>query len=515
MSDKKRYDEELSNRLQHLSLPDRNTAWEKMAKLLEEDDDRVVPPLPDTPSSNGNNMRWLLLLFLLVAGGALYFIFKPKQELVAEKNITAGEPKNVSSNIKKNDASTSNSSKPGNTASENEAADLSKEQKNEPPDKTNNSNTIQSNRSINKKQHLSNKGRLAFNTSPAVIDDKLVSAVNTENKKLFTAKKHHKQAGKVKYALIDGVALTGIQTPGLNMDDSKQTNDAANNIPALLAITKNEAIEDSVTTDKNVDVSLSSIIQASVVAIANNDSVQNVSKKKATDSSAVGIKKENSNKKFPHLAAGIFIQQPVQISHKSEYIKDKYSDVVEVSDYLPSPYARLYLSEKYFLQTEFKYAAPQYMKEFMYKSRISNVPYNFIVTTYILKKVYYHQLPVSIHCMVAPKLSVGVGITYNIFSSQATQMDVQKKPYGQVDSLISSVTLKGKIDSAFVSFLNNTQLLFESQYQWKRFSFGARYNYGLQPYIKYTNPFSNQPASKNKNSLNLFVRFELFGNKRE
>jgi hypothetical protein len=54
--------------------------------------------------------------------------------------------------------------------------------------------------------------------------------------------------------------------------------------------------------------------------------------------------------------------------------------------------------------------------------------------------------------------------------------------------------------------------VFETQYRWKRFSLGARYSFGLQPYIVFTLPGGTQQRERNK-SLQVFLRYEIWKSK--
>ncbi len=52
------------------------------------------------------------------------------------------------------------------------------------------------------------------------------------------------------------------------------------------------------------------------------------------------------------------------------------------------------------------------------------------------------------------------------------------------------------------------QGLLETQYQWKKFTLGARYAFGLAPFIKFTLPGEAEQKEKNQ-SLQLFLRYEF------
>jgi hypothetical protein len=239
--------------------------------------------------------------------------------------------------------------------------------------------------------------------------------------------------------------------------------------------------------------------------------------RKASDStksdSTKKDKKEDKKKNKPHFAAGIAAQQSVDKSCNCAY-PDNLNAPASAKDYIPSAYLRYY-DKKWFLQSEFKYAAPQYVNGSTYHV-IENMPVvlNDTITTFTIKKIYGHQGSVSFHYFILPNVSIGTGLIYNIFSGADIQKDIQKKSFGPTDSLISSTMITDKDDSSFTGLgKNNLQLLLEVQYQWKRISVGASYAIGITPYIKYTDPYSGTPGQKENNSVNLFLRYDLWRRK--
>jgi hypothetical protein len=176
----------------------------------------------------------------------------------------------------------------------------------------------------------------------------------------------------------------------------------------------------------------------------------------------------------------------------------------------------LYNDKKWFAQSEFRYGAPQYTKDIVFipKKIIDTSLATVTSESKTVKKTFYHQLPLSFNYFILPGLSVGTGITFNKFSSAIVQQDVNKSNnITQVDSLVSSglVTQK-KADSNFVK--SYMQALFEVQYRWKRLSAGARYSFGLEPYLEFTLPGGIQRKEKNS-SLQIFIRYELWQSRRK
>jgi hypothetical protein len=256
---------------------------------------------------------------------------------------------------------------------------------------------------------------------------------------------------------------------------------------------------------------------STVTAPKKNDSV----KKKTTDSSTV--KKPNpadsSKPKSFFFSAGLSVQQQLPIAGQKASPYNSLGRKGSLLDYIPSVYLRLNRKDKWFLQAEFKYGAPQYTKEFLYHQEdvpdTIGAPPRFITSTSNrLKKSFYHQLPVTFNYFVKPNWSVGSGLQWNKFYGAVSDQEVvEHDVFNNTDQVISKGIVVTKTDSTGSFEKSYFQGVFETQYRWKRFSFGARYTFGLQPYITVSLP--SQPDRKEKNSnILVFVRYELWKQKK-
>jgi hypothetical protein len=167
------------------------------------------------------------------------------------------------------------------------------------------------------------------------------------------------------------------------------------------------------------------------------------------------------------------------------------------------------------VQGEFRYGAPQYAKNIVYNQQVKldTVGTNDYTTksSNTLKKTYYHQLPVTFNYFVLPDWSVGAGLSWNKFVSAISDREViSTNNATSIDSLVTKGIVKNKKDSSFAK--SYFQGVFETQYKWKRFSIGARYAFGLQPYIKFTLITGEQKEDRNS-SLQVFLRYQLWKSK--
>ncbi len=521
MNDLRPYEKELARQLNDCLLPDMNPAWDDMKKMLDDDDrKRGVPPVPPAPT--GINRRWWWFLALLFTIGSSYFVYtrmgKKETSGTIDKNATNSFMKNSLQSTGKNTAQPIFDSKGGDSVL---SAKEDKGQQNSllPARQTNDNNSVgdsknlhtgkdkggqpelspsasvNDNRKLQPVLHRSYLNRLKVkNELPAQIE-KANSIKNKNNKKkkaILISKK-----GKANINITDNGELSekgnsDNSNPGKNTDGNGILKTGTINTKPADPGIKDKTIGDD-TSKKNITV------------LADKFS-------KDTNQSVDNIKKPSSKKKRKYtIGLGVAMQQPVRIDCHCEYPNNTYTYRPVVADYLPSAYISFSAFGKWSLQAGFKYAMPQHIKQFLYELKQQNTPLNFLTTSYVMKKVYFHELPLSFNYSVFPHVSVGAGFVYNIFSAATSQVDSRKKIYGsESDSLISSVIVKDKNDSGFVNFVNYPALLLQSQYQYKRISFGLRYTTGLLPYVRYTDPFSGNNKKKYTTTLNLFIRYELW-----
>ncbi|HWB24139.1 MAG TPA: hypothetical protein VG738_01610 [Chitinophagaceae bacterium] len=227
---------------------------------------------------------------------------------------------------------------------------------------------------------------------------------------------------------------------------------------------------------------------------------------------------DNHEPKSLWFGAGIALQQLLPVDGQKTTPYNAEGRKSSLANYIPSAYFRVYHGKK-FLQVEFKYGAPQYTKDVEY----SKIPVSFDSTTGItisntsrVKKTYYHQLPVSIHYTVLPNLSAGAGFVWNRFQNAVVEQQTEKSSGGAgSDSVLTSKIVTLNHDSATAFAKSYFQFMIEMQYTWKRFSLGARYSWGLQPYLTFTSPVTGLPQKERNASLNIFLRYELWQSKKK
>jgi len=245
------------------------------------------------------------------------------------------------------------------------------------------------------------------------------------------------------------------------------------------------------------------------------DSLKNLSKPQPKDSSVKPAKPEK--KKSYYVSAGIGIQQQIPIAGQQATPYNYYGRKGSLADYIPSAYVRLHRDERWFVQGEFRYGAPQLVKEFTYstQSRNDSGQARLLTTTLRLKKSFYHQLPLSFNYYVLPNWSVGTGIMYSRFRGAITEQQVARGSTAtQQDTILLKRVIKVPASSDSLFTRSQVHMLFQTEYTWRRLSLSLRYTKGLQPFIRYTDA-GGQPREQKAQSFEALLRFRVWRSKKK
>jgi len=463
------YEQQLAGKLAEAPLPDINGAWDAMRKMLdEEEDDKVVPPVNRGCRGAGIAMLALALL----AGGLLIW------HMLTQKQQTTTAP-------------------PANTAVKHDSAVVRSSTQNI---KGNNIDTIL----------ISDKENLQVGIDGVTSKSSVSTATQHSTQRMQTNVIRHKGAVTNLRALTP-VVNTMI---GQGVTAQKDSGDVIVNwSPSHIAPNQLGQHTDTASNPSK------DVIPAAAQPCITQQPVKNTNKPvtNPTPTSDTSHTKTNDEDKKPlWFGAGLVLQQLIPVDGQKATPYNASGRKGSLGDYIPSVYARAYHGKK-MLQAEFKYGAPQYEKEVAYDKKIifhDSTTGTTISNVSRVKKTYYHQLPVSFHYSALPNFTIGGGFVWNRFQSAVVQQETQSSAGASVDSLVSSKLVTLKRDSATAFAKSYFQFMAEAQYTWKHFSLGARYAWGLQPYLTISSSVNGQAQKERNTSLNIFIRYELWQSKK-
>jgi hypothetical protein len=474
------YEVQLNQQWTDLPLPDENRAWADMKRRLDEEDKRRVIPVWWSGCAG-----WGLLGILLLGSG--WWILRPEKWFTKKQGTEQTTPLIEKDNKREKDT-LFNRADTGVTQARNSTDSILKINGKDSSDiKT---ETILPERE--KINNIETKDKTVITTKQGVIGKKKKQQIKTNPDTLLTKKK---APGKNKNALPPDN-----KKPGKLPEDSVGT---------IVRVVKPE-------TDPVIDSATSKVETVAVVDLVPKVTKDSIIKKQQQDTAANDKKpkKDSVKSKKMIFSAGLGLHQQLPLAGQKWSPYSSSGRKTSLADYIPSVYLRATKPGKWFFQTEFRYGAPQHTKEFAFRRTIVNDsgpnPAFSIRTTSTLKKTFYHQLPLSFNYYVLPNWSIGAGMQWNRFYSAIAEKEIiYRDNFLQTDSLLNKFINPLKKDSASEFRKSYWQAILQTQYQWKRFTLGARYSFGLQPYIDFTLPGSISQEEKN-NSLQIFILFELW-----
>lgn len=511
MSDRLPYEERLSEQLNDLPLPDENLAWGDMRRRLDKDDDDRGFFLFRLPGC----VLWGLMLLLVIAVG--WWVIRPEKWFTgktADEKITSVPAQKEPGDTRNNPVLLADTSQRSKGKSENEKKE----------EVVTDKQPLVSGSGNKKVPDQKSKDKSQNEKMEAVVTGTEPSAFRTSNKKTAGQRSKVKSQKEKIDVAVTGAELSIRKTnnkkaAGVKSKNEKSQKEKTGIVvrdqgPPVLKTTNDTT---GVVRKKDITIvpasdtvakpSIDSTTKPVTPASADNKSTETV---KANQPKKDSAKKENIS-----FSIGMAMQQQLPVNGQKMVPYNSLGRKGTLRDYIPSVYFRIHRDDKWFLQSEFRYGVPQYTKEFLYKQKITvDTPGPPVTTTTSarLKKTFYHQLPLTFNYFVLPDWSVGTGIVWNKFVSAISEQEIRRRlPGTTLDSVISNGIIKTPgADSNFAK--SYFQAVLETQYRWKRFSIGARYAFGLQPYIKFTLPGGTQQEEKNS-SLQLFLRFELWKSK--
>jgi len=457
---------------EQLPLPNAEESWQKMKGMLDKDDkDRVPPPVFFTTCAG-----WGLLgLAVLVM---LWFIMRPDLNWTDRKIANLKKPPAVAP------------------------------QKEQPVEEStttfkNTINNQENSTTYNKRNERENKSAAPFNKRLETTNEKKGTKENKTDSKenrinsfplAVSTRNTGKAAGQNKKPLK---RLTN-STTAARLQGNQTGAVAQKNASALEAGTPAGSALSAAVDHQEIDT------------IQQQEPKQDTST--ATPGSSTEENKKASQKKSSfHLTAGIGLQQQIPVGGQDAFPYNYYGRKGSLSDYIPSAYIRLHKNNKWFIQAELRYGAPQSVKDFAYSRQTAydTTTQSLRTTTLYLKKTYYHQVPVSFNWFIKPHWSIGAGGIYSRFYGAVTEEEVKSiNVFTQAEKTTKKIVQVPEYNDSFL-YKTQLHLLLQTEYGWKRFSFGLRYKKDIQPYIRYTQPDGRVNAKKNQ-SLEAILRFRLW-----
>jgi hypothetical protein len=243
--------------------------------------------------------------------------------------------------------------------------------------------------------------------------------------------------------------------------------------------------------------------------------------------------------------AGASLNLNLPVSNQEMTTASVNGSTVSLIDYLPSVYVQYHFRNKLFVQSELQFSAPQYTPNFLLARQHTYQNQNKMNEQSLeLKKLYYLNLPLSVHYSPVRNLYVGLGVQYGylhktMYMQEAAVMERQAGTWNKSSSTKSITTGKPKkakkikennsngngnrppvpmalADTVSTTFRTSDWRVFaDVNYRWNRLNAGLRFNKGLTPYIN-TQSGNNVMQVKDQNeSFQLYLRYDILDLRRK
>jgi hypothetical protein len=227
-------------------------------------------------------------------------------------------------------------------------------------------------------------------------------------------------------------------------------------------------------------------------------------------------KKVQRNREAGVLAAGLSLPLAFPLGDQRAMGYNFRAGHNTVSDYLPSPHLQYHFNSKTFIQTEAQVMAPQFISSILLYSHVTPMSGNYYNTNSIYaKKLYYFNVPVSIHYSPFTGFYLGTGLQFSSMLSGIALSEERKWSPGGSNVLVKEEYTRFRNDSLSQKINGNEfRLLLDANYYWNSFTVGLRYNQALTNYISFRlSP--GMPYSFDKNrALQFYMRYNLWDNKK-
>ncbi|MDR3714307.1 MAG: hypothetical protein P4L51_15930 [Puia sp.] len=163
-------------------------------------------------------------------------------------------------------------------------------------------------------------------------------------------------------------------------------------------------------------------------------------------------------------------------------------------DYIPAPFFRLSINNRIYLEGAFQWNSPQYTSsQLVDSSADSSTRANYQgyleIQKVTLKKLYYTDIPLTIHYRAFGNLYLGAGLQYSRLWGGVAQENAHLQT-----SNVNGPTFDTLSTSGMIALKNNPRaygkfrkedwrFLLEADYAWRRFTLSLRYQQAFTPYL--------------------------------
>lgn len=234
----------------------------------------------------------------------------------------------------------------------------------------------------------------------------------------------------------------------------------------------------------------------------------------ALQSTAAAKKKLQKHREQGVLAAGFSLPLAFPLGDQRAMGYNFKGGHNTVSDYIPSPHLQYHFNSSTYVQTEVQFMAPQFIRSTLLYNHVSTWGPNMYSTQSIYaKKLYYLNIPVTVHYSPFPRFYLGTGLQFSSLVSGIALTEEKKWNGGPggTSIMVKERYTRFRNDSLSRKINGNEfRLLIDINYYWNRFNVGLRYNQAFSNYISFRlSPAMPYSFDKNR-ALQFYLRYNIW-----
>jgi hypothetical protein len=265
-------------------------------------------------------------------------------------------------------------------------------------------------------------------------------------------------------------------------------------------------------------------------------------------------------------AAGISLNYNLPVSKQEMSRYNVKGTNNRLLDYIPSVYLRYHFKKQWYIQAEFQHSMPQFTPQNVLFNKLQNITTDSWEENAItLQKLYYNNIPLTVHYSPFRNFYIGSGLQFSSLRSSVMLDEVvlwENGPNGLTKKVLSrNVAVKGgngkskgnngnngngnsnnngngngggnnngnnngnpvpvttqptASDTAAQSLRSSDwRFLLDANYYWRRFTFGARFNKGLNSYIRQNSGNSVNNINDRNESFQFYLRYNLWESRKK
>ncbi|MDO6434261.1 outer membrane beta-barrel protein [Flavitalea sp. BT771] len=246
-----------------------------------------------------------------------------------------------------------------------------------------------------------------------------------------------------------------------------------------------------------------------------------LAQKKADSVAAAGKKADSMRANYKGWVAGIGLNQFFTVGQQERSNYNSSGTTGGIRDYIPVPMIRYYFNKKLFVQLEAQFNTPQYTKKDLLASEskvdTTTIPTAKLQSVLYIKKLFYFNVPLSVHFSPFSNFYVGAGLQYSRLTNGVGLFQDKALPRYSTgaDTVKTSKVQSFKNDTTYQKMKTNEwRLLLDLSYTYKKFIIGARYNRALSNFIDVR--LSDTQVSQSRNSsIQVYLRYILWDGRKK